>query len=360
MGHAVFTGFQCSGRLTADICGIVFAAGSHGSGATYYELFGMVLLLVLVCCTIAAFGSREYDPWTCFPFPAAEPLPILDPPDVDRLQTPLAGHTGPFLKRHLSAGDMPRNVARPPPTRTGHISVHMMPIMEGRQRRRRWDVPLPKFQVDAPGEEEVPGVSALMAVYEESALVVVVLVVCVFGWLCLHAQAFYWTLWLGLDATFPGTTLRLSFVSLAVQATTMILVAAALPIINAAFGDLPVFLFGHILLVVCLAATKFWVGPTAVLALGAGIGTAQVLHVNNSLSVCERMVDNARLRATVMGVVNCTMPVAQIVIALTSGPIISFFDGDVASFFLWTALVHCVVLAVGSFLLIIDYVAEGE
>lgn len=39
----------------------VFPRHGSGSGATYYELFGMVLLLVLVCCTIAAFGSRVCD-----------------------------------------------------------------------------------------------------------------------------------------------------------------------------------------------------------------------------------------------------------------------------------------------------------
>lgn len=46
----------------------------------------------------------------------------------------------------------------------------MMPIMEGRQRRRRWDVPLPKFQVDAPGEEVRIEESDRLTIFESRGL----------------------------------------------------------------------------------------------------------------------------------------------------------------------------------------------
>ena len=64
------------------------------------------------------------------------------------------------------------------------------------------------------------------------------------------------------------------------------------------------FLLSHLLMVVLLALTKLWTGQTAVIVLGGLFGISAAVHTNNALTVCETMVDNARLRGTVLAVVN--------------------------------------------------------
>ena len=52
------------------------------------------------------------------------------------------------------------------------------------------------------------------------------------------------------------------------------------------------------------------------------------------------------------------MPMGQIITALMSGPIIEYLNGDVASFFLWVASLHFLVLLVGSMLFFIEHLTD--
>eukprot|EP00667_Euglena_gracilis_P006357 EG_transcript_6413 len=345
-GHAIFSGFQSAGRFLAEVCGMLplYGLGVYDRQDTYHTLFSLAVVLILLCCLVACLGTKMHDPWVEDPALAlCTDLDYLGPPDANPTRQPARSHSLPATgRRRFSSGD-----AYQPYTPEASVRPTRKSISEA-PRQPRWQDSLPVRRNSIAVSDEAAedsSLDTLRLLYRHDPMVLVVLGLEVSCWTALHCMAFYWTLWLGLDVELPGTHLRLSFVSLAAQAATMVGTAACMPWLNRLFGQLPVFLVGQALVSVSLLLTKMWTGPTAVLCIGCGCGVAMVIHITNSITISEDMVDNPDLRGTVVALVNATMPCSQIITALLAGPLIDYLEGDVAGLFVCIAAAHgCVLL----------------
>lgn len=169
-----------------------------------------------------------------------------------------------------------------------------------------------------------------------------------FGWVVFHIQCFFWTTWVG-EVVFGGvpaasnSTVAASSglkenvqsdvdkfergvvwgtIGLAVQALSGIVFAYILPCLNRAFGTKRVFYvleLGFLAAVACMAlagAQTKW----GSLAIAIATGVFPAVHGTNSYIILELLTD-ARERATWVSVLNLSMVVAQIVVAVSAGEI---------------------------------------
>jgi len=156
------------------------------------------------------------------------------------------------------------------------------------------------------------------------------------GWVGIMSQAFYWTLWVGLDSRFGGTTFRISFVSLAASAGVSLLSAVSLPSINRRFGAGRVLMASELLFMLCMMAT--WLvhpdnRPWAATLIAAVMGLPYVVHNNNPFLLCEYYIKDPKRRGLYTAFVNNAMTLAQIFTAAVAGYSISALNDSVNTFF---------------------------
>ena len=153
------------------------------------------------------------------------------------------------------------------------------------------------------------------------------------GWIGLMASLFFWTIWIGEEETtaFFGVKLRTAFLGLAVQSAMSLGTAIALPALNR-LGTRTVYfafetLFGFLLVALYL------MGPRWSVAISFFLGPCYAVHVNNpfvllsSLSAQQGGIFRQR-RDTIVAIVSAAMPVAQVIVAVASGYIVSAFGND--------------------------------
>jgi len=367
-GHAVFTSFQALGRLCATACGVLhlYGLGLYAYDDVYHSLFTVAIFVRIFCCCVVAYGTQDCDPCHVASGSHLDSSSVPSSSKSSKEEDSRSALDAGTWKKSYSTGDMDGLIVWNGNKRKARTKLQNMPVFQHRQRRRRWALPLPSqtktgsWDPVEGDDEEIPesGLSAMMDLLEERGMVIVVLVLGVVGWTSLLVSAFYWTLWIGMDQTVPGTNVKLSFASLLCQSMMMYTTSLCIPWANQYLGQVPTFIGAHIVSVVCLAMTPFWTGPWAALTLGCFLGIPIAVHPNNSLAICETMVDNARLRGTVVAVVNSTLPISQTIVALLSGMCISYFDGDVAMYFLWTAAIHGLILVVATLLFLIEWATD--
>ena len=117
------------------------------------------------------------------------------------------------------------------------------------------------------------------------------------------AVSFYWTAWIGLDTLLPGTPLRLSFVSLCLQAVVSVGVTILLPWVNARYGDMLVFVLsqfffvGAMAMTVCVGCGGFGQGG----CLGSVCDLGPWVRLGTGLGYAILTGTRPRLRAEVFG-----------------------------------------------------------
>jgi Na+/melibiose symporter-like transporter len=338
-GHALFSGMQCGGHLAAEILGTIplVALGLPSQWDAYHTLLTASALFLVCGCG-----------WTSVKLRSRPPTPP---------SSPSSNEEGPLrVTRSLDLTTLHKGgKARRGPRAAFPVGVRVLPLLECQQRRRRWVLPLPEpFTADDKTTEAM----SLFEVLEERAMVVLVLVLTCFGWISTSVISFYWTVWIGMDELIPGTLLRLSFTTLCIQALVSIVTSFALPYLNRTYGDLAVFIASQVVFAGAMVLAAFWKGPAAVVFLSIPLGIMPAIHPNNSLTICERLVDSPRLRASVISLVNTTMPLAQIIVGLCSGPVITYLSGDIASYFAFAGLLHGVTLAIAAGMFLIDRITD--
>ena len=367
-GHAVFTSFQALGRLCAGVCGVLplCGLGLYASDDVYRSLFTLAILVQFFCCIGVAYGTQDCDPCHAASGSNLDSSTVPSSSKSSKDEVPRSAVDIGMLKKSYSTGDVNESTPWNGRKRQARTKLQTMPVFQHCQRRRRWALPLPgqtttgSWTPVEDDEEEIPasGLSAMMDVIEERGMVIVVLVLSVVGWTSINVAAFYWTLWLGMDQKVPGTNMKLSFASLLGQSLMMYTTSLLLPWANRYLGQAPTFIGAHMVSVVCLALTPFWTGPWAAMTIGCFLGIPVAVHPNNALAICETMVDNARLRGTVVAVVNSTLPMSQTIVGLLSGTCIAYFNGDVAMYFLWIAVIHGLILFVATLLFLIEWATD--
>ena len=91
------------------------------------------------------------------------------------------------------------------------------------------------------------------------------------------------------------------------------------------------------------------------LVLSLVMGVMLGVHPNNSLTISERIIDSARLRASVVAMVNATMPLGQIIVGLASGPLIHSLMGRIELYFAFVGVLHGLVLCLSSGIMLIEF-----
>eukprot|EP00588_Corethron_pennatum_P029717 CAMPEP_0194313056 /NCGR_PEP_ID=MMETSP0171-20130528/9952_1 /TAXON_ID=218684 /ORGANISM="Corethron pennatum, Strain L29A3" /LENGTH=425 /DNA_ID=CAMNT_0039067835 /DNA_START=121 /DNA_END=1395 /DNA_ORIENTATION=+ len=139
------------------------------------------------------------------------------------------------------------------------------------------------------------------------------------GWLGICAQSFFWTTWRG---EVRGCA------DLAAQSAIGIATAGVLPALNARFGTAAVWCTSELGYSVLLLATAL-AGDDGNLArvIGALTGINYAVHANNALLVAANIAVDPHRRARTIAMVNNTLPVGQLVIALLGGTVAEVLGG---------------------------------
>eukprot|EP00997_Jenningsia_sp_PLL12_P010815 NODE_817_length_1431_cov_81.154124_g677_i0.p1 GENE.NODE_817_length_1431_cov_81.154124_g677_i0~~NODE_817_length_1431_cov_81.154124_g677_i0.p1 ORF type:complete len:366 (+),score=57.11 NODE_817_length_1431_cov_81.154124_g677_i0:122-1219(+) len=200
-GHAMYSGCQSAGRLCAMGLGVI---PLHGLGLfapedQYLSLLLLSCLVLVTGTTLASVGCGE-------PFSACSTAPVV-------FDNSLKAATG--LRKSWSTGDLNYGKQR-------RVTLSSYARPERHQRRRRWMLELVD-PVDRPNLK-----LSIMDVLGGNTMVMSVLMLTCAGWISMMAAAFYWTYWLGLKTQFPGTSLKLAFVSLTLQSVVALLVYESL------------------------------------------------------------------------------------------------------------------------------------
>jgi len=164
------------------------------------------------------------------------------------------------------------------------------------------------------------------------------------GWLSILGQAFFWTSWRGEEV---GCT------DLVLSSVVGMATAGLLPLANARFGSASVWCGSELsfhLLMICTG----WVSSSgsAPRVIGALSGVNYAVHATNGLIVATGIISDPRRRAQTIAMVNNTLPMAQLITALSGGAIAQYFGGGFESVFVCYgflgALVTSVVWAISS------------
>jgi len=164
------------------------------------------------------------------------------------------------------------------------------------------------------------------------------------GWLSILGQSFFWTSWRGEEV---GCT------DLVLSSVVGVATAGLLPLANTRFGTVSVWCGSELsfhLLMICTG----WVSSSgsAPRVIGALSGVNYAVHATNGLIVATDIVSDPRRRAQTIAMVNNTLPMAQLITALSGGAIAQYFGGGFESVFVCYgflgALVTSVVWAISS------------
>ena len=159
---------------------------------------------------------------------------------------------------------------------------------------------------------------------------VLLCVVQALGWVGVCAQSFFWTSWRGEEV---------GCIDLALQSVVGMATAALLPLANAYFGAASVWcgseLFFHLLMMSVGfvsnsdgSSTQWWTSHgNAPRFIGALSGINYAVHATNGLIVATDIISDPNRRARTVAMVNNTLPMGQLVTALSGGAIAQYFGG---------------------------------
>lgn len=150
------------------------------------------------------------------------------------------------------------------------------------------------------------------------------------GWVGICAQSFFWTSWRGEKV---GCT------DLALQSVVGMATAGLIPLANNYFGATRVWfgseLFFHLLMISVglISKSKYENISTLQLSLygnvpriiGALSGINYAVHATNGLVVATNIISDPNRRARTIAVVNNTLPLGQLITALSGGAIAQYF-----------------------------------
>ena len=156
-----------------------------------------------------------------------------------------------------------------------------------------------------------------------TAALALVLTIQFVGWVGLTTFTFWSTTWLGLGTKLRGASLPL--VALAAQTFVGVGVGPFLPRANRCFGAAAVWIFGELLLLGAVAASR-WLGPerpVATLVVVALSGASFAPHTSNAQILCRRFSRDEAALSTAAALVNNTMTAAQILVGGLAGLLVS-------------------------------------
>ncbi|KAJ9444974.1 Sucrose transport protein SUC4 [Diplonema papillatum] len=168
------------------------------------------------------------------------------------------------------------------------------------------------------GESEPAAVPSVKEPIDWKVLGTLTLVQC-FAWYGFMANNFYWTEWVGLTATLPGTNsvLHTAMTGLMAQALSGCAASWVLPAANRRHGVKKTYIVAMILSSVTLGLSCFAKGWFSVLCL-MPMGVAYIVVLTNAQLLCMKAAPPSRM-GLVTSIMNATIPVSQIVTATIAG-----------------------------------------
>ena len=139
------------------------------------------------------------------------------------------------------------------------------------------------------------------------------------GWIGVCAQSFFWTSW-RLE--------EVGCIDLALQGVVGIITAALLPLANRYLGAATVWCGSELLFHILMMSV--WVVPSSSNAprvICALTGINYAVHATNGLLVASQLIPDPSMRARTIAMVNNTLPVGQLITAISGGAIAEYFNG---------------------------------